>query len=130
TATAFGGIGNDTALINDPDESATFDGSSAYLSFPATALPTGNGAWTLEAWLYLSATPAASAYIVQYGANATAEVPNIYVSTANKLIVSQGGNSAHEAASPTALALNTVHHVAGTWDGTTLRNYVDGAQVA
>jgi hypothetical protein len=38
--------------------------------------------------------------------------------------------SAFEAAAPSALGLSTWTHLAQTWDGSTLRLYIDGAEVA
>lgn len=44
--------------------------------------------------------------------------------------VSFSGGSVHYLDSPTPIAPGAWHHVAGTWDGTTKRLYVDGAMVA
>src|SRR5712692_7047016 len=84
---------------------------------------------TLEAWGDPNATPKSwgtgimkeqpGDYVYVLDAGSPTNRPNVYIYTAAE----QG------IAGPAALPRNTWSHLAGTYDGTTLRLYVDGTQV-
>ena len=85
---------------------------------------------TLEAWVYPTVTPTdwstvmmkeqsgELAYVLYAGSPTNR--PNSYIFVSNELGV----------AGPTALPLNSWSHLASTYNGTTLRLYVNGTQVA
>lgn len=124
TIGAAGGISGDTSTA------WSFNGSG-YATFPAattTALPTGNGAWTIEAWVKFAANPGALAVVASFGAQATGHGgPQIYINTSGQPAAS---NDVGPDAVGTALSLNTWHHVAATWDGTNMRVWQDGTNSA
>jgi PKD repeat protein len=90
------------------------------------------GAMTLEAWVYPTTlngswmnlifkpvgdpANAAPAYVLQ--GSSSSQAPSVYISPASANLTA-----------PTALTLNKWSHIATTYDGTTLRLYVDGALV-
>lgn len=87
---------------------------------------------TLEAWVYISAFranvwegvvmakvgPSDRGYMIRIGG----------VGTVNFNLGNGGWNEINSPAN--AVALNTWHHIAGTYDGTNMRLYVDGVEVA
>lgn len=116
------------AILSDYDTSASFNGSSGYISAPASSLPTGNGAWTLEAWVNFSVAPGAGYNILQFGASGTNNSAELYIDASGKLGTNFYGGA--QVFGNVALT-GAWHHVAATWDGTTQRTYVDGvAQTA
>lgn len=125
--TANGAIGSASALIDDTDTSAIFDGSTGFFSSGnATGISTGSHAQTLEGWVYLTAAPASTAVVCCLGNRQTTSAFLVLQITSAR--VPQFSCTAG-AVNGTALSLNTVHHLVGTYDGTTMRLYVDGVQV-
>jgi hypothetical protein len=111
------------------------DGSSGYVDCGAPAQLNFTAAWTLEAWAFNVANPAGSCLISeQYagGGNVLFRLGFGDAIGAAASTLSGGfytGSSWQAVVGPT-LSLNTWHHVAVSWDGTSLRLYVDGVTVA
>lgn len=100
--------------------------STQFLSTTAAevGIPSGNGDRTQEAWVKLE-SGGVLRMITSYGANSAQQKWHWGISTNNKQIVeTHAGDASSE--STTALTVGTWHHVAITYDGTTLRYYFDG----
>lgn len=127
TAAVYGGVtfGGAAAVSGDATAgSATFDGSTGYVFGPPTSLQTGNGAWTVECLVKFAANPSVDYLLMFFGTIGSGKCVQMYVNSIGKLQCDTNGGTA--AASGAALSLNAWHHVAGTYDGTTIRCYVDG----
>lgn len=111
--------------------SLVFNGSS-YVTVPNAASLNLTAAMTLEAWVY----PTASG---PYATTLMKEQPGDYVyalygsapsNPSAEINVSTAHSGERVTTGPSALPLNAWSHLASTFDGSTLRVYVNGAQVA
>lgn len=119
------GISGDAA-----DKAVTFNGTSQYATVPlgagSAALPTGAASATsVECWFKIAANPATSTrFLVQYGdSGVTRGAPGIAMNTSGGVFAATNGG---DTAATAAVSLNVWHHAVATWDGTTLRIYLDG----
>src|SRR5262249_8845955 len=109
-----------------------FNGSSYVTVADATSLDLTTG-MTLEAWLYPTVTPTSwstaimkeqpGEFVYVLYAGSPVNRPNVYFNVSTSSSGEQG------IAGPSALPLNTWSHLAGTYDGTMLRLYVNGTLV-
>lgn len=131
------GYGNNATLVNSPTYLPNYGG---VLQFDNTSLETANipdlgnlPNWTIEAWVRFTTVPLTSF------PNATAIISNSYTG-GTRLNFSMGTNNApgnydvsigffdgswHNTAGFTPVA-NTWYQIVGTYDGSTLRQYVNG----
>ncbi len=113
------------ALSGDSDTCYTFaSASSQYVSLPTSGLSTGNGAFSIAAWIKFATNPSANAVIAAFGSDATKSRAMLYLTPSGTLALDVYGTGTGTGA---ALATGIWHFVVGTYDGTTLRAYVDGA---
>jgi formylmethanofuran:tetrahydromethanopterin formyltransferase len=119
-------VATDTA-----DRAVTFNGTTQYASFggATNAALDFTGDVTVEAWIRPSTIPAAGVFRTITGRDVTWLLQIIdnrvqlrvdTVPTANTRVTSPAS----------AIAANTTYHVAGVRDGTTLRMYINGLEVA
>ena len=109
-----------------------FDGSSGGLNTPTnpTALNLSTNNFTIEAWIYLTATPS---YGCVFGIeSATYDGAVVAVNSSRQLsasfAVSPGSTYAYNYTGSVALNLNTWYHVAYVRNGNTFYTYVNGVQ--
>jgi Concanavalin A-like lectin/glucanases superfamily/Bacterial Ig domain/Abnormal spindle-like microcephaly-assoc'd, ASPM-SPD-2-Hydin len=111
-----------------------FGGTTAVVTVPDAASLRLTTGMTLEAWVYptwaltnwstvvMKEQPGALVYTLYAGSPANR--PNVYLNTATDASGERGSTG------PSALPLNTWSHLAGTYDGATLRLYLNGVLVA
>jgi len=105
-----------------------FDGSTGYLSLPASTQWLMSGNFTLEAWIYSTSFPAFSIIFDQWFSSSSG-VGNWQLGLATgKPTWYYDGNSL--ISSSTALSLNIWYHMAAVRSGTTLTIYINGTSVA
>jgi Concanavalin A-like lectin/glucanases superfamily len=128
TSVSYGTAG---LLVADSDTAMTFNGTSSYITLPATGLPTGAASWTMECWI---TTPnplptSLGTVMMMMGHETTGNGATLFLDAAS------GGKITVDAWSSTAVAwstlpgVSTTYHVVATYDGTTLSLYVNGSLV-
>ena len=105
--------------------SVFFDGNGDFLTVPSnTAFSQNAGNWTMETWVYLTASPDATYGTVLFGENTSGNCKLILNNTGVAAIDQSGVGL--RVTGTTVLALNTWHHLAMVRNGSTLSLYVNG----
>jgi len=101
-----------------------FNGSSDYLNAPAGAsFAFSTGAWTIEAWVYVTTLQE----ILLFDTRSGASTAGVGARIASDGTLSYSG-SANNALTTSAITANTWNHVAWVYDGTTLSGYINGVR--
>jgi Concanavalin A-like lectin/glucanases superfamily len=117
-------------LFKDLNYSMLFNGSSGYISVPTTGMPTGAAAWSMECWVHMPlAITAAYGPIMEFGtfggtANQGARL-DYGGGFGNAFAIDNADWSASVQGTLAPLAGHTYHLIA-TYDGTTIRLYING----
>ncbi|WP_028065248.1 N,N-dimethylformamidase beta subunit family domain-containing protein [Solirubrobacter soli] len=139
TVTDSSGKGNTGTLVNGPvrattgkfGKTITFDGSNDYVNVPdANSLDLTN-ALTMEAWVNLATAGGAAWRTVLMKEQSGGLAYGMYANTDNNRPSGHVYTSSEVDTRGTAqVAANTWTHLATTYDGTTLRYYVNGVQTS
>ncbi|HSK74170.1 MAG TPA: LamG-like jellyroll fold domain-containing protein, partial [Pyrinomonadaceae bacterium] len=131
-ANDISGTGNNGAFINGATtapgkvlQAFSFDGVDDYVEAPGVAQQDAQTAATLDAWVFFNQTPSAAGRIMEIiSRGALGNDFDLAALTDNKfyLYIASGQN----VASTTTLQTGVWYHVAGTWDASGLRIYVNG----
>jgi RHS repeat-associated protein len=125
-------------LVADPDPAAKLDGLTSGVT-RSTAVPLSGSAVTLEAWIKPTAWgAAASSYITQVAGTETGPANAAFLRIGDATFANRDrpafylsiGGAYVGVASTAALVLGATSHLVATYDGTTMRLYVNGVQVA
>jgi hypothetical protein len=121
-------------LLGDADTAVSFDGSNDYVDLTNNAAFRVSTAWTLEAWIKIASGETISGTIMtnQYDGGTVRWTLDCFDGTNHGLkpavLFYNGGWMKAQSASD--ISVNAVHHLVGTWNGTTLKIYVDGSLAA
>lgn len=99
-----------------------FDGAGDYLDLPNNTIFSQTGSWTLELWVYPTAT--ANNYVYS---QVTSNFLQINISATNFVLIDRSGVG-NLITSTNALLLNTWTHIALVSDGTNMKLYINGTQ--
>ncbi|HLL65166.1 MAG TPA: LamG domain-containing protein, partial [Micromonosporaceae bacterium] len=123
-------LGVTGALSGDSNTAAQFDGVNDYMQAPTTSLPVGAAARTVETWFK---TPGIAVgqfrqALFSYGSHPTAgqQFAAWLESGGTQIKLSANSTSDRTFTFPSNFNDNGWHHVAVTYDGTTVKMYVDG----
>jgi hypothetical protein len=100
------------------------DGSSQFLTASDTGFVTGNGARTIEAWVYRN-SGSSDDMILSYGTEASSEEWVFAVLSGSGKLYTQD-NTVNNCSSVGSVSAGAWHYVAETYDGSTVRFYIDG----
>jgi hypothetical protein len=117
------------------DGAVTFNGTTQAVEFGAWSLPAGSGAFSIEAWVKASALPTGTGGADRKVIWAQGDSPGLYIAfDGTKAIlgvtIQHGAASYYELPGTTALAVDTLYHVAATYDGTTVKLFLNGVEDA
>ncbi len=116
--TNFNSIGT-TGIIGG---ARSFDGND-YISYSDSEFPSGNSTRTLSAWVNHSSLLANFHGVLVYGTGGTGQAYGLFQNS-NNLIV---GGYSDDITLNTTPTTNDWYHFAMTYDGTTVRTYIDGS---
>jgi lysophospholipase L1-like esterase len=105
--------------------SLTFNGTSQYGTSSDIGLPIGNNSFSVSWWQNSSDSSGAFGAAWSWGASGNAVIGGMYQ---NKLVIHDADGLVLE--SPASVNDGAWHHMCVTYDGTTIRLYLDGTQVA
>ena len=131
----FGDTKSATDQTKYLSSSIYFDGNGDYLKVPSSGNFLAQGAWTQEMWVRLAGTGTGQQIGPAFGGGAGAWNSSnghqwlVFTHSSGFLVQYYGTNNSHNTitiASSAPFTANTWHHWAISWDGTTLRFFVDG----
>lgn len=122
-------LGAGGALSGDPDHSLTLNGSTQFVNVGDRAPLTLGSALTIEAWINPASPASGYQDVISKADNASATNYQLrigYSGSAQMQFVVTIGGTAYVAQGSTVLSSNKWYHVAATYDGSTMKVYVDG----
>lgn len=127
--TLVGGItlGQAGLVTSDPTTAMLFDGSTGYISSPTAGLPTVASAWTMECWFKYASLSGNYESEIAMGHtvhNAHSVTDLFFDPSNNKLAI--GFSSGDDLYFTSALLAGTIYHAVVTYDGSTVRTYLNG----
>lgn len=132
TGAYAGGPGLDAhPLIADPDTSVHFDGSNDEIDFPDSASLSPTKAISVEAWVRPDVVPTASGSAWQLISKWNTALLYLQGGASPRFVFALydavSSSYAPAVVGTTTVSANTVYHVVGTYDGSKMRLYVNGA---
>jgi hypothetical protein len=124
---------NQTAGGTQLTKSTLFNGTTGCVTVPTVAALHPTATLSLEAWVKLTALPSSNNLIAGCGftANSNPFIDySFWINSSNQLNFEVGvGTTRNTLNWPTALTASTWYYLAATYDGTTIRLYINGNQI-
>lgn len=121
------------ALVGDADTAVSFDGTDDYVALSNPVALRLTSAWTLEAWCFVPTGETQEAALIaqEFNTGNVQYMLGFFDGSFQTLAPSVGfyNGGWNIANSASQISTNAWHHIAGTWDGTILRIYVDGTEM-
>lgn len=119
----------DTSVKKIGTASLLLDGSGDEVSFTGPVFGTNN--YTIDFWIYPLSSSHNNAAIISNRAGSGNDCLVIYFKSgySNRVAMDTPYSNIHLGSSSTELSINTWHHVAFTYDGTSNRQFIDGTLV-
>lgn len=138
TATLHGGVipGVPGPLQGPGEQTNTamlFDGISGYVSLPSALSPAGWSTLSVGCWFNPASSPASDSSLVANATPATSHTGlslGVSAGLAGCFFALGNGTSSATATLTQILAIGTWYYLLGTWDGSTIRLYLDGELAA
>ena len=128
SGTYVGGVTPGVAgVTGGSDTAVSFDGSSGYVDVPGVADSSFSSSFTLEAWVK-SASAQTDRGIVGKWTYPFGGIL-LWIDGAGNYSLAVTANMANYLTTSVAPTVGTWEHIVGTWDGATLRLYVDGTEI-
>ncbi len=100
----------------------SFDGND-YISYSDSEFPSGNNPRTLSAWVNHVSLPVGFQGVLVYGTEGTGQAYGLFQNSSNLIV----GGYADDITLNTTPTTNDWYHFAMTYDGATVRTYIDGS---
>ena len=128
------GYGNNGTLKGNPKwvvgklgNALDFNGNGDYVEIPHNPSLSLTDAITISAWTYMRTTASGEMAIVSKGGWAANDLPYELTETRGDVIFWQFyDNQGRDTCSPNSPSAGEWHHIAGTYDGTIFKCYIDG----
>lgn len=113
-------------------KSMLFNGTTGYISAATSGLPSGPVHWSIEAWGYTTnAASVSSQTLVAFGTNGASQMAALqFKNTGAGCFAQLNINGTVAAGSVGSIQSYIWYHLVGTYDGTNITLYVNGAQSA
>ncbi len=95
-----------------------------YLSRASYTMPTGNGARTITVWVNIESSTGDNQVIIDWGTRATRQEWGLILDTDLHMFIGIFGEDSAD--SDTVIGTGSFHFLAVTYDGTTVKYYLDG----
>ena len=113
------------ALTDDSNPSASFNGTTGYVTVPSASSLNQASALSVETWVYPTTVGTTQRWVSKFGQYTLRQI-----STGKTQFELGIGGTFPGALDPDPLSLNTWHHVVGTYNGSAIKVYVDGSEKA
>jgi hypothetical protein len=113
------------ALTGDSNPSVAVNGSTGYVNVPNASNLSPSSALSVEAWVYPTVGTSTQRWVSKFN-----QYTLRLMSTQKAQLELGIGAGFPSVTDSSNLSLNTWHHVVGTYDGATMKLYVDGSQKA
>lgn len=124
-------LGQTGLIKGDAGTCYLFNGSTGYVSCPTTGLPTGANPWSIECWVKFPTLPSNNFNgLASFGSFASGSAALYYRGGNQNFELWHAGTGSHIDGPNGQGQAGAIYHLVGTYNGSTVTLYVNGASVA